>query len=174
MIFTYTPRDGAPRRWDLAEVRFLSSEAETVERTTSLEWGELLFWRTLVMKASPTARRALLWVLLKRDEPTLRYSACDPVLSDIDVKLGAGDLAEFRAEAAAKLAAGELTEAEFEEGIRDLESITDPESLAAATPEAGPKAAEQPVAEAAPTAWAPTASPTGEPSGAGLLSTVSA
>ncbi|WP_329311711.1 hypothetical protein [Streptomyces sp. NBC_01262] len=181
MIFTYSRQGAEPQRWDLSEVRFLSSEAEAVERTTGLEWGEVLHWRTLVDKVSPTARRGLLWILLKRSDPTLRYSACDPVLAEMDVKLGAKELAELRAEAEQALVDGKISEEGLEAGIRELESVTDPGVLAAvAAMAAGPKAGVQAVADAgAPTAgepWtasAPTASPTGAPPTSGPSSSAS-
>lgn len=160
MILRYAHPDGVPRVWDLSTVRFLTSEAEAMERTTSIEWADLSHRRLLVVKASPTARRAMVWALLKRAEPTLRYSACDPAIDDMDVKLGADDITELRAEAEAELAKGNITEAEFDEGMADLDGLTDRDVLAAAAaPESGPKA--EPLPEAGDPVWdsAPTASP---------------
>jgi hypothetical protein len=150
MILRYTPLDGAPRTWDLSTVRFLTSEAETVERTTALEWSQIIHRSTLVVRKSPTALRALLWVLLKRDQPTLRYSAVDPAVGEVEVKLGADDAAELRAEAEQRLTEGKGTEEEFEEAMRDLDDLTDPDALATgqAALVDGPKAEPPPAHEA--------------------------
>lgn len=154
MILRYTPLDGAPQKWDLSTVRFLTSEAETVERTTDLDWSQVLNRNTLVIRKSPTARRALLWVLLKRDQPSLRYSALDPAVEEVDVKLGADDAAELRADAQAVLDRGQGTEEAFEEAMRDLDDLTDPDALAArqTAPADGPKDEALPVHEDALTA----------------------
>lgn len=155
MILRYTPRDGAPQLWDLATIRFLTSEAETLERTTSIDWGDLCSRRLLVVKKSPTARRAICWVLLKRSVPALRYAAFDPAVTEIDVKLGADDVTELLGEMESELAAGRITEEEAEEGARDLDVLIDPDVLAeraaagtaAAVGSDGPK---EPAAEPAP------------------------
>ncbi|MFJ6566424.1 hypothetical protein ACIQNU_03330 [Streptomyces sp. NPDC091292] len=145
MILRYTPQSGAAIMWDLDQVRFLTSEAETIERTTDMEWSDVISRGTLLFRKSPTARRAVTWVLLKRTEPTLRYSAFDPAIDEISVKLSGADLAELRAEADAQLAAGKATPEEVAEGLAELEELTDPVELARLREQeaAGPKAPEQ-------------------------------
>lgn len=156
MILRYTPKDGAPQLWDLSTVRFLSSEGETVERTIGVEWSDACSRNALVLRKSVTARRALLWVLLKRNQPALRYSAFDPAIDEIDVTLGADDLAELTAEAEEELAAGRISEEAFEAGMRDLRGITDPDVLAAeAVPVRGPKDQAEELPEAGPAPGAP-------------------
>lgn len=136
MILHYTPQDGPAQHWDLSTVRFLTSEAETVERTTGLEWGDVCSRGMLVLRKSPTARRAIAWVLLKRADPALRYSAFDPAIDDIDVRFSADDVAELRAEAEERLVKGQVSSADFDEGMADIEKLSDPDAVAAPT---GPK-----------------------------------
>ncbi|MEU0181773.1 hypothetical protein ABZ312_11380 [Streptomyces sp. NPDC006207] len=161
MILRYTHTDGTPHVWDLSTVRFLASEAEAVERTTDLEWALVMSRNALVVREAPTPRRAITWVLMKRETPSLRYSAFDPALDDISVKLGADDLVELRAEAEGELAKGQVTEAEFDQGMAQLDDLTDPEVRAS---EAAPKA-DQPVggvngvAQAPAEGWATSPSP---------------
>lgn len=153
MILRYTPAGGAPQRFDLSEVRFLTSEAETLERTTGMDWDDLCGRRLLVVKKSPTARRAILWVLLKRNDPALRYAKFDPAVGEIDVKLGPDDIPELGAELEAELAKGAITEDEAEQGWADLDKHTDPDVLASGLLAARGKAAPQP--EPAPEAVPP-------------------
>ncbi len=149
MILRYAPPGVEAQVWDLSAVRFLSSEAETVERTTDSDWGYVNSVPALVVRAAPTARRAIAWVLLKRADPTLRYAAFDPALDDITVKLGQGDYERLIAEADEKLAAGQCTQAEYDEAVAEVRDMTDPDALTAADQAKAPKA-EAPVAAAEP------------------------
>lgn len=79
MLLIYRPEGADERRWTFSPDKLLSSEAEAIEKVTGLTYEE--FGQALI-KGSMTARRALLWVHLKREEPTLRHS-------QIDVPVGA-------------------------------------------------------------------------------------
>lgn len=74
MFLTYRPEGADERRWPFKPERLMSAEAEAIERQTGWTYEE--FGERLI-KGSVTARRALLWVMLKREEPTLRYSQVD-------------------------------------------------------------------------------------------------
>lgn len=97
MIIIYAPEGGERRTWNLKEVRFMSSEAETVERSTGLEWQEA---KARVIKGSMLALRAIVWVLVKRDQPALRYTQFDPAEDEIGVDFDTEEWAVVRDELA--------------------------------------------------------------------------
>ncbi|WP_405769321.1 hypothetical protein OG539_32845 [Actinacidiphila glaucinigra] len=158
MLLRYAPPGTEGQVWDLSTVRFLSSEAETVERTTDKEWAYVNSVAALVIRAVPTARRAVAWVLLKRQDPQLRYAQFDPALDDISVKLGQDDYERYLAEADDNLATGNCTQAEYDEAMAEVRDMTDPDALAAADQAKGPKAvptsaaAPEPLGEESPAA----------------------
>lgn len=97
MILIYEPEGGERRTWNLKEIRFMSSEAETVERSTGLEWQEA---KARVIKGSMLALRAIVWVLVKRDQPALRYTQFDPAENEIGVDFDTEEWAVVRDELA--------------------------------------------------------------------------
>jgi hypothetical protein len=97
LIIIYAPEGGERQTWNLKEVRFMSSEAEAVERSTGLEWQEA---KARVIKGSMLALRAIVWVLVKRDEPALRYGQFDPAENEIGVDFDTEEWAVVRDELA--------------------------------------------------------------------------
>lgn len=70
MILTYTPDDGNAVKWVFRPDDMLDRESEEIERRTDWTWPEFL---EKLQKQSTLARRVLLWVLLRRQHPTLRF-----------------------------------------------------------------------------------------------------
>lgn len=72
MQFTYTPEgsEDEPQVWDFEPGKLLNPEAEAIEKHTGMTFGE---WQQKVLNGSVTALHGLLYVLLKREIPTLRY-----------------------------------------------------------------------------------------------------
>lgn len=70
MIVTYTPADGEKKVWQYQQSELSSREAEDVEEATGMLFAE---WQMKVLQGSMRARRGLLWMLLKRDDPKLRF-----------------------------------------------------------------------------------------------------
>lgn len=69
MKFVYKPEGLAPREWEFEpERQLMSAECIAIEKLTGMEWGE---WKAAVRKESMRAKHAYLWVLLKRENPTL-------------------------------------------------------------------------------------------------------
>lgn len=75
MFLVYQP-DGSdePTRWPYNPRKLMSAEREAIERRTGMTFAE---FTAAVLKGSSVARRALLWVMLKRDHPTLKYDTVD-------------------------------------------------------------------------------------------------
>lgn len=98
MIIVYAPADGETHRWNMKEVRILSTEAEAVERVTGLEWQQA---RAKVLKGSMLALRAIAWVLMKREQPDLRYTAFVPEAGELAFDYDVDERAVIRANIAA-------------------------------------------------------------------------
>lgn len=106
MIIVYAPEGGEVHRWDLKEIRIMATEAEAVERVTDLDWAAA---RAKIVKGSMLALRAVAWVLLKREQPTLRYTQFEPAAAELDFEYSAAERAAIRAGIEAD---PDLTEAE--------------------------------------------------------------
>src|SRR5690349_7976050 len=71
----------------------MSSEAEAIEKATHLTYAE--FGMDLI-KGSATCRRALLWVLLTREDAPLRLAQVDPPVGSISVEYEVDELLAMR------------------------------------------------------------------------------
>lgn len=112
MLFVYKPegREDDPMKWEFATNKLMNVEAEAIERATKMTYGE---WADAVTRGSMTALHGLLWVMLKRGNPTLTYDECPGFnLSEVDFELDDEESAEALAELEAKAAGGELNAAE--------------------------------------------------------------
>jgi hypothetical protein len=67
---TYTPEDGDAQEWEFDPLRIRSSQAEMIESRFGENWEA---WTAGVQSGNMKARRVLLWHLLSREHPTLRY-----------------------------------------------------------------------------------------------------
>lgn len=95
MILNYTPEGASERNWTFIPDKLLSSEAEVIEKVTGMTYAE--FGQALI-KGSASARRALLWVLLKREDPPLRHNQVDPAVGTIGLDYESHELKAIRDE----------------------------------------------------------------------------
>lgn len=93
MIIVYAPEGGEEKRWDLKTARIMAPEAEAVEKVTGLEWEPA---KAKVLNGSMLATRAVAWVLMKRENPTLRYAAFTPAASELGFEFDAEEMAAIR------------------------------------------------------------------------------
>jgi hypothetical protein len=63
-----------PTRWKYNPRKLMSAEREAIEKHTDRPFAE---FTQDVMKGSSVCRRALLWVMLKREHPTTKYGDVD-------------------------------------------------------------------------------------------------
>lgn len=70
MRVTYTPDGQDAQVWDFDPDNVLAVEAEAIEERTDQTWDE---FAQSVMSGRTRSRRALLWHLLKRQHPPLRF-----------------------------------------------------------------------------------------------------
>lgn len=93
MKLTYTPEDGEPQVWSFSADKLMTTEAEAVEKVTGMSYDE---FGTALVRGRATAKRAVVWVLRKRSEPTLRYSAVDFPMGALAVELDVDELLAIR------------------------------------------------------------------------------
>jgi len=103
--FVYAPEGADPKKWDFAPEKLMSPEAEAIERNTGMTYAE---WGTAVTKGSVLALHGLLFVLLKRDIPTIKWDDVQFSMSELDFELDDEETAEALAGLEAKAAKGDL------------------------------------------------------------------
>lgn len=74
MKLVYTPEEGDKQTWDFDIRKLMVTELEDIEKVTDLSY---LQFAQALENSSTTAFRALVWVMLKRTNADLRYSAVD-------------------------------------------------------------------------------------------------
>lgn len=81
---TYKPEGADPKVWDFSFGRIKFGERAAIEKATGLGWAGVQagFWSN-----HAEVIHALLWVLLKRDIPTLRSTEVDFMDDEIEVDL---------------------------------------------------------------------------------------
>lgn len=99
MLFVYKPEGADPRKWEFDPTRLMSPEVEAIERHTGLTFEG---WVEACGKGSFIALHGLLWVLLKRSSPTLKYDEVQFCMADLDFEMDEQERAEMRAELEAK------------------------------------------------------------------------
>lgn len=89
---TYTPEGADPKVWDFAFGRIKFGERAAIEKATGLGWEAVQhgFWAN-----QGEVIHALLWVLLKRDIPTLRAVEVDFMDDEIDVDVTDDEVREL-------------------------------------------------------------------------------
>lgn len=95
MIVTYSPAEGEQRTWTYRSAELPISEAEDIEETVGATFDE---WQGRLLSGSAKARRALLWVLRKRDEPDLKFADVSFAIGELSVEFEPDEKARVRAE----------------------------------------------------------------------------
>lgn len=85
---------GQVQQWDVDFDRFLSCEAEAIEKVTGL--GFMKEFPAALDRGSVLAMRALLWVLQKRAHPTLKWADVQFTLDQLDVQPDRDELIRAR------------------------------------------------------------------------------
>jgi len=119
VILVYAPEGAKERRWTYQPEKLMSSEAEAIEKVTGLTYEE--FGQAL-LKGSATARRALLWVLMKREEPQLRHASVDPPVGTLKLEYEQHELRSIRD---AVEADPDLSDSEREVALREMDKLID-------------------------------------------------
>lgn len=108
MRFTYTPEGADERVWEFAAGKMRSRDAEDIERVTKMPFrGGFL---EALLDGSVLAQRALLWVYLRRDVPSLKFDQVDFALDEVELTFDDAELEEILTATDTERAKGTLTE----------------------------------------------------------------
>ena len=130
MIITYQPEGAQPTTWDFKPQKLLNAEAEAIERHTGWTFDE---FQDRLMKGSVLAMRALLFVMLKRGDPTLKWDAVQFALGDVKLDMDDAEAQQVLAELQTRQRDGEdMTDEQLAvmdqlyERLNDAPAGTDP------------------------------------------------
>lgn len=132
MKFVYRPEGADPMSWEFAPAKMMSPEAETIERLTKMTFVQ---WQNAVQDGSMLATRALLFVLLKRATPGIKFDTVQFSMAEIDWELGDEERTAVIAALTAKQDSGETMTPDEKQLLEEL--IADDDSTA--TPEDAPE-----------------------------------
>jgi hypothetical protein len=89
MILRYRPDDGPPVEFEFLPGELETPESEAVEAVGGDSWGTFEEWGALFFRGSQKARRAALWVFLRRQNPRLKFSDLTFRTEQVDVDYSA-------------------------------------------------------------------------------------
>lgn len=125
MYLVYQPEGSQePQRWPYNPRKLMSAEREAIEKRCSMSFAE---FTKAVIQGSSVARRALLWVMLKRDHPTMKYDDVDFAWDELRLEYSRQEYAQMIADASENLT-GEQRELTLQGLQREWETaLDDPE-----------------------------------------------
>lgn len=89
MKVTYTPEDGDEQVFKYNPNALMSAEREALEKITGRSFNDFAMG---VLKGNALCRRALLYVLRKREHPTLRFDDVDFLWDELTVEMTRGEI----------------------------------------------------------------------------------
>lgn len=94
MYVTFSPEDGDAQTWEFNPGRVRVAEQIAIEKAAGLRWDE---WVTEVKLGRASARRVLLWAMLRREHPARPLADTPDFLADeLVVELSPAELYESR------------------------------------------------------------------------------
>lgn len=111
MRITYTPEGAEPQVFEFKPKKLMSPEAEAIERHTGMTYKQ---FADAIGETSMLATHALLWVFLKRKDPTLKYDQVQFCLEEIEFDLDDDETTEAVVELQRRQADRPLTDDEAE------------------------------------------------------------
>jgi hypothetical protein len=106
MYLVYTPEGSEePKRWRYNQKKLMSAEREMLERYTGRNFSE---FTVDVQKGNSKCRRALLYLYLKREHPTLKFDDVDFAWDELTLEHSKGELQLMRENVADSVPADQL------------------------------------------------------------------
>ena len=95
MRLVYQPEGSSePQKWEISLGKFRSLEVEQIEKLTGMDYGNE--FKARLMKGNALARRALLFVLLRRQHPTTKFMDVDFADDELQLEMDLEELRETR------------------------------------------------------------------------------
>ncbi|MCH5677827.1 hypothetical protein [Streptomyces gilvus] len=106
MYLVYKPEGSEePKRWRYQPKKLMSPERELIEKLTSRNFSD---FTVDVQKGNSRCRRALLFVYLKREHPTLKFDDVDFAWDELTLEHSKGELILMREQLAESVATDQL------------------------------------------------------------------
>lgn len=96
MLLKYTPQGEKEQTFEFRPGRLLSVEAEAIEDVGGNTWASFEEFRQKFLAGNFKARRAALWIMLKRENPRLRFPEVAVYVDELDIDFEAAELARLR------------------------------------------------------------------------------
>ncbi|MGW4102312.1 hypothetical protein [Streptomyces sp. NPDC004976] len=94
MLLVYSPEGSEePKRWKYNPRKIMSAEREWIERRTERHWAD---FTKDVVQGNSLCRRALLYVFLKREHPTVKWDDVDFAWDELKLEYTKAELIEIR------------------------------------------------------------------------------
>jgi len=120
-----------PKRWPYNPRKLMAAEREVIERRTDMVFAD---FTQAVIKGSSLARRALLWVMLKREHPTMKFDDVDFAWDELRLEYSRAEYDQMIANTGENLS-GEQREAALRTLREERETaLEDPEHEGKARP----------------------------------------
>ncbi|MFJ4785513.1 hypothetical protein [Streptomyces sp. NPDC088794] len=125
MYLVYTPEGSEePKRWKYHPNKLLTPERELIEKLTSKNFTE---FTVDVQKGNSRCRRALLFIFLKREHPTLKFDDVAFQWNELTLEHSKGELLLMR-ESAAEAVDPDVLDAVLEKFDQEIaEAYEDPD-----------------------------------------------
>jgi hypothetical protein len=92
----WTPEDGERREWSFRPMQLMTEDVEDIEVVGGRAWQSYDEFGELFMKGNRRAHRAALWVLLRRERPTLEFHNLQLRADEVQVDFEEDEAAALR------------------------------------------------------------------------------
>lgn len=96
MLLKYTPEGEKEQTFTIRPGRLLSVEAEALEDVGGTAWSSIEEWRLKFQQGNFKARRAALWIMLRREQPRLRFPEVAVYVDELDIDFEPEELDRIR------------------------------------------------------------------------------
>jgi hypothetical protein len=100
--FIYAPEDGPQQEWQFNPMRLMNVEAEMLEGVGGDFWDDYASAGQKLLSGNVRARRAFLWLFLRRNQPDLRFQDLAFRIDEVRIEVEDDDLTEPETPAAGK------------------------------------------------------------------------
>jgi len=96
MRLIWTPNNGEKREFSFQPAKLVSAEAEAIEDAGGPAWDSFEEFGQKFLKGNRRAYRAALWVMLRREQPALRFTDLSLRVDEVEVDFDAAETARLR------------------------------------------------------------------------------
>jgi hypothetical protein len=137
MRLIFTPEDGEKREWEFTPLRLMSFQTDWLEEAGGETWASYDEWARLFGRGNRKAQRAALWVMLRAEQPDLKWRHLVIRNDELDVVWESQDMAAIRERILADPSLGDDERTDLlagmdvrDEGPKDIPAGSGPEQEA--------------------------------------------